>query len=148
MAAILNRVALLWLLLAGVTIACGVAAAAMMMSPPKDLDLSLRQSSAGGAYKIVLEPGTDPVPLRQIHSWTISVTTPAGVPVDGAVIAVDGGMPQHGHGLPTKPQVTKELGHGRYLLEGVKFNMSGWWKLSVRVNGTKGTDEATFNLVL
>ena len=55
---------------------------------------------------------------------------------------------QHGHGLPTQPQVTQTLGNGRYLLEGMKFNMPGWWTLTVKVDGPDGRDETTFNLVL
>jgi hypothetical protein len=41
-----------------------------------------------------------------------------GEPVENATIAVDGDMPEHGHGLPTCPQVTKYLGNGDYLVEG------------------------------
>src|SRR4249920_3274177 len=32
----------------------------------------------------------------------------------------DGGMPQHGHGLPTRPVVSRELADGTYLMEGMK----------------------------
>lgn len=42
-------------------------------------------------------------------------------------------MSQHGHGLPTRPQVTQNLGNGDYLVEGTKFQMGGWWVMrSVR----------------
>ena len=44
-----------------------------------------------------------------------------------AAITVDGGMPQHGHGFPTRPRVTRDLDDGTYLLEGMKFSMTGWW---------------------
>ena len=57
-------------------------------------------------------------------------------------------MPQHGHGLPTTPQVTKNLGNGRYLIEGVKFNMRGWWIFELGVDGEDGADVVTFNIVL
>ncbi len=57
-------------------------------------------------------------------------------------------MPQHGHGLPTAPQVTKNLGDGRYRIEGVKFNMSGWWTFEVAVDSADGSDSVTFNIVL
>jgi hypothetical protein len=68
--------------------------------------------------------------------------------VEGATIAVDGGMPQHRHGMPTAPQVTEYLGEGRYRVEGLKFSMSGWWELRFDISSPAGTDKVTFNLVL
>jgi hypothetical protein len=65
-----------------------------------------------------------------------------------ARIGVDGGMPQHGHGLPTKPRVTRELGDGRYLIEGMKFSMTGWWEIKLAVQGDRGADKVTFNTVV
>jgi hypothetical protein len=57
-------------------------------------------------------------------------------------------MPQHGHGLPTEPRVTEELGGGRYRVEGMKFNMPGWWTIKLSVSSAAGSDSATFNLTL
>jgi hypothetical protein len=58
-------------------------------------------------------------------------------------------MPQHGHGLPTQPQVTRELGDGRYLLEGMKFSMPGWSDLKLQVRSTDGqADRVTFNKLI
>ena len=65
-----------------------------------------------------------------------------------ARIAVDGGMPQHGHGLPTRPRVTRELGDGSYLLEGMKFSMTGWWEIKLAIDAAEGTDKVTFNTVV
>ena len=71
-----------------------------------------------------------------------------GQSVTDAAIAIDGGMPQHGHGLPTRPRVTQNLGDGRYEIGGVRFNMGGWWELKLIVIGPAGTDTVTFNLAL
>jgi hypothetical protein len=68
--------------------------------------------------------------------------------VDDAEITVDGGMPQHGHGLPTSPQVTQNLGGGDYLVEGVKFQMLGWWEVKFNINANGQSDTVTFNLIL
>jgi hypothetical protein len=57
-------------------------------------------------------------------------------------------MPQHGHGLPTSPQATEYLGDGRYLIEGVRFNMGGWWELKFSISAGQGDDSAVFNVVL
>jgi len=117
-------------------------------SPPPDLDLSLSKSTNRGHYVASLEPQKTPVPVGAMHAWTVTVTTPGGAPADNVAISVDGGMPQHGHGLPTRPKVTKDLGGGRHLIEGMKFNMPGWWTLTVSIDGNEGTESATFNLEL
>jgi hypothetical protein len=76
------------------------------------------------------------------------VENAGGGAIDAAKITIDGGMPQHGHGLPTKPLVTRQLGNGDYRVEGMKFNMGGWWVVKFRVNATPGADSLVFNLKL
>ena len=67
--------------------------------------------------------------MGALHSWLLTLKTAAGQPVEDATITIDGGMPEHGHGLPTSPAVSAHLGAGKYRVEGVKFTMSGWWEL-------------------
>jgi hypothetical protein len=57
-------------------------------------------------------------------------------------------MPQHGHGLPTAPQVTEYLGNGDYLVEGMKFQMGGWWEVRFNITAGDLNDTITFNLTL
>lgn len=52
-------------------------------------------------------------------------------------------MPQHGHGLPTNPAVTSYLGKGRYRIDGVRFNMSGWWEFKLAIAAPQGDDQVT-----
>jgi hypothetical protein len=139
---------LLWIAPAALVAAGGAYAAMMMQPPPADLDLALAKPTDHGLYVGALEPGLSPLEINRMHSWTITVTAPDGTPVDNAAIAIDGGMPQHGHGLPTAPQVTRALGEGRYLIEGMKFNMDGWWTIDVEIDGPAGSDAVTYNLVL
>ena len=115
------------------------------MSPPEGLDLSLDRSTAKNLYRVQTHPVAEPVKINKIHSWEVKVLSPAGQPVTNARISVDGGMPQHGHGLPTQPRVTRELGEGRYLMEGMKFSMSGWWEIKLNIEAPAGSDEVTFN---
>jgi hypothetical protein len=103
--------------------------------------------SAGGQYQATLIPEQD-LQLRKLQAVRLAVADSAGNPVDGATIAIDGGMPQHGHGLPTQPRVSRALGGGEYLVEGLRFNMGGWWVLTFRVAGAPGQDSVTFNLDL
>jgi hypothetical protein len=57
-------------------------------------------------------------------------------------------MPGHGHGLPTQPAVTQKLGNGDYVVEGMKFQMTGWWYVDFGVTGSKGSDTIRFNFIL
>lgn len=90
-----------------------------------------------------------PVPLFRIHQWSLRITDPAGQPVSGAAVAIDGGMPEHGHGLPTAPRAMAAEAAGDYVISGVKFSMPGWWVLKLAVGAADGrSDTVTFNLVL
>lgn len=129
-------------------LSAGVAGAAWMMHVPSDLDLSRKRPSVAGHYIAALAPEHEPVALGTLHAWIVTVTDPAGAPVTDARLTIDGGMPQHGHGLPTAPAVTRQLGAGRYLVEGVKFNMSGWWELKLGIDAPAGPDSVTFNILL
>jgi hypothetical protein len=120
----------------------------MFAKPPQDLDYGRTRASAAGLYRATINPQGDSIPQGKLHRWTLHLETAAGAPIDSAVISVDGGMPQHGHGLPTKPQVTRELGKGDHLVEGMKFNMGGWWVVKFRVSAAPGQDSIVFNLKL
>jgi hypothetical protein len=103
--------------------------------------------SAGGRYVATLEPNKALRP-RQMQTVRITVRDAEGRAIDEAQISIDGGMPQHGHGLPTRPRVTRNLGDGRYEIEGVRFNMGGWWEFKLAIAGSRGADTVTFNLDL
>ena len=129
-------------------IASVIAGCMMFAGAPKGLDYSRTRTSEGGRYRATIHPQGDSIPQGKLQRWTLHLETPAGSPVDSAVVAVDGGMPQHGHGLPTKPRVTRALGNGDHLVEGMKFNMGGWWVVKFRVNATAGADSVVFNVKL
>lgn len=120
----------------------------MFMKPPTNLDYSRTRQSEAGHYRASITPQGDTIPQGKLHRWTLHLETTNGTPIDSATISVDGGMPQHGHGLPTKPRVTRDLGNGDHLVEGMKFNMGGWWVVKFRVNAAQGTDSVVFNLKL
>jgi len=87
--------------------------------------------------------------MRRIHSWTATVTDAAGLPIDAAVIEITGGMPEHHHGLPTRPRVEPAGEPGLYRISGVRFSMTGWWVLTLTIRTPDGrTDTVTFNITL
>lgn len=111
-------------------------------------DMATERTSDDGLYRISFEPQPEAIPLSRMHAWTLRVTAPDGRAVEGASISVDGGMPEHGHGLPTRPEVTQSLGNGAYVVEGMKFQMPGWWIVRFDVTSAEGSDSVTFNLML
>ena len=111
-------------------------------------DIQTVKASAHGLYRASVRTDVTPIPVRRLQRWTLHLDTVDGRPVDTATISMDGGMPQHGHGLPTKPRVTRALGNGDHLIEGVKFNMGGWWVVRFAITTTAGSDTVTFNLGL
>jgi hypothetical protein len=135
------------LLLAPLFLVAGRSAATAAQLPA-DLDFSLRRVTDNETCIATIAPSLSPIVIGKLHSWTVTLTTPRGKPVQHAEISITGGMPQHGHGLPTRPQVTGEPAPGRYLIEGMKFNMRGWWTLTLTIQGSAGPDSVTFNLKL
>lgn len=122
--------------------------AAGCSTPPANLDLSLEKPTAAGIYRVALQPPAQAPAINQMHAWQVKLAAPDGSPVRAAHFKVDGGMPQHGHGLPTRPRVTRELEPGTYLLEGMKFSMTGWWEVKLDIQGPAGVDQVTFNTVV
>lgn len=118
------------------------------MPVPANLDTSTTRVTENGLYKMTIKPDAAPIAINEIHTWTLHVETPDAKPVENAVITMGGGMPQHGHGLPTEPKVTKYLGDGNYQVEGVKFQMTGWWEVKFNVTAEGKADNVTFNLIL
>jgi hypothetical protein len=139
--------------LAVLTTAAGCSHLMMMahgrnVSRPAPTEFSLGpRSSAAGQFVATLQPD-QPLQVRRLQTVRVAVSDADGRPVDEAEIVVGGGMPQHGHGLPTRPRVTRELGDGLYEIAGVRFNMGGWWEFTLTITTASGSDTVTFNLDL
>ncbi len=114
------------------------------------LSYALTRATDEQKFIVTLTPLATPVAINQIHAWRIKLTTAFGEPVTKAVFYVGGGMPDHGHGFPTRPSVTSELGdgNGQYLLEGMKFSMHGRWEIKLAIQTAAGSDMVTFNTMI
>ncbi len=120
----------------------------MSSTPPADLDYSATRTGDNGVFRAAYTSDAAPVPINELHAWTLHIETAAGAPVENAVITVSGDMPEHGHGMPTKPQVTAELGSGDYRVEGMQFQMGGWWTMIFDIEAGGQADRVIFNLQL
>ena len=117
-------------------------------TPPPDLDVSRTRLSAQGLYSATYTPSLEPLAIDKLHAWTLHLETADGKPVENATITVHGDMPGHGHGLPTKPIVSTHRGNGDYLVEGMKFQMTGWWFVEFDVIADGKQDTVRFDFVL
>jgi len=120
--------------------------AMMNAPPPKDLDTSTMKVTANNAFTVMYKSTSGHIRINRIHSWELTIKDADGQPVNDAMVTVVGDMPEHGHGLPTQPEITKVGTGGLYRVDGMKFTMPGWWvvTVSVMVNGVH--DSVSFNL--
>ena len=105
-------------------------------------DGRLRAATQAGRFVITVRPEAGRIPIGPLHAWIVEVTTPDGRPAAIRQLVFDGGMPQHGHGFETAPQVTAALGEGVFRVDGVRFHMAGAWKLRVDVAEAGSADVA------
>jgi hypothetical protein len=125
------------------------AGAAACARPAADMDLSLNRTTDDKLFRVRAASETNPIPMSKMHRWSLHVDSADGLPVTGARLEIDGGMPEHGHGLPTAPRAEPGDAPGDYVINGMKFSMPGWWVLKVNVQAPNGrTDKVTFNVVL
>jgi hypothetical protein len=111
-------------------------------------DRTITRMSQRDRFRVSIRSESYPIPLSQMHSWSVHIETPEGNPVTDADIGVFGSMPAHKHGLPSRPRLTENRGGGDYLIEGVKFTMPGEWQLILIITVDGKRDKATFRIDL
>jgi YtkA-like protein len=116
--------------------------------PAETRDYGRTRLTDGRLYRVSIKAPDDPPPMGKIHEWILHIEDTTGVAVDSATICIDGGMPEHGHGLPTAPKLTGPPANGDYRIEGMKFSMPGWWVVKFVIQARPGTDSVRFNLSL
>ena len=127
---------------------CAHCTSGAQVKPTTDAAYSKTMVSKAGTFKVTYASDPDVVPVGKLHSWKIKVETADGKPVTDAEITVGGTMPEHGHGMPSEPKVTKNYGDGTYLVEGMRFSMPGWWVVNFSIKAGGKTDSVTYNLQL
>jgi len=116
---------------------------------PEDLDTSRKVQSQKGRFTVSYSiKDREEIPIGDFHSWKLHIEdNESGETVNRALIAINGDMPRHGHGLPSNPEAAF-LGNGNYRLDGLKFHMPGWWQLVLTISTADKYDRAVFNFIL
>jgi hypothetical protein len=122
--------------------------AMMHAPPPKDLDYAKEKMTASNIFHVSYKSISDPIRINRIHSWELKVTDADGQPINDAMVTIVGDMPEHGHGLPTEPVVTSIGAEGLYRIDGMKFQMPGWWIVTISIMANGQQDSVSFNLQL
>jgi len=112
---------------------------------PEDVFFQSSKETDGGLYTASLESELDSFVLNEIHTWVLTLTDADGDIVSDATVTLDGGMPEHAHGFPTEPTVTNNE-DGTYSVDGVKFQMGGWWQFDFTISGSAGSDTVQLNV--
>ncbi|HXG29384.1 MAG TPA: FixH family protein [Nevskiales bacterium] len=108
------------------------------------VDFSHERQTRQGRYRVrILERVSQ---AQGFESWRLLIVDADKRPVAGASLQVSGGMPEHGHGLPTRPRVTRGGAPGEYRVEGLQFSMPGWWEVSLYIYSQQRDDSVTFNI--
>ncbi len=81
-----------------------------------------------------LSPVDGQIQIGRYQRWRLTLRSAEGKLLSDASVRVQGGMPEHGHGLPTQPQVSSGGTPGEYFIEGLRFNMAGQWLLLIDVS--------------
>lgn len=105
--------------------------------------------SASSRYSVTIKPEDNTIPIGTVHRWLVSVEDrKSGQRIKPSALRIDGGMPAHGHGLPTTPKATEYDQTRGWLVDGVKFNMAGLWQLSVKFRTDEIWDTATVKIAV
>lgn len=111
---------------------------------PENLDLSRVKSGTNFVVRYVPEGA---VPVADLHAWTVVVEDKDGRPVALSELSFVADMPQHLHGLGSVPRVTR-VSPGRFRVEGLNFQMPGWWKVEIEVRLEAVAETFRFDLVI
>jgi len=127
------------------SLAAGTATSKPLLS--NDAVLIGEANSKENHFKVRLTTqNNETLQINQFQPLIIEIKDFTGNAIYPARIGISGGMPAHGHGLPTQPEVTDYLGNGQYLIEGMKLNMDGNWIFQFRIATPSLQDTATISI--
>jgi hypothetical protein len=118
-------------------------------------------TTARGLYRLTWAPVPAPLPMGELFEVRSTVVDAAsGAPVEVGSVLVDARMPEHGHGMatrpvadpgrcedPSKPETCRHDG-GVHVMRGMKFHMPGKWTITFDVVGPAGKDHAEVGFTL
>lgn len=108
-------------------------------STPFDNIRSAAWDTTDGRYVVHLDDVPTALKSSTMQTWCVRVTDVRGKAVRGIKLDFTGGMPQHGHGLPSVPATTAKRGKCPYRIDGIEFHMPGVWQVGFVITTRSGT---------
>lgn len=118
-----------------------------MPPPVAATSWQLSQASANGLFQAHLAC-TAPPSVGSFQTCTVQLLDADKQPVTDAQVLIDGGMPAHGHGLPTAPVLKSVDSNGNYQIEGLQYSMPGAWLLGFLIKSGQQQDKVVFEFVI
>ena len=87
-----------------------------------------------------------PPQTGSFQSCKLDLTDQRGNPTRKAIIKLSGGMPAHGHGLPTAPEVVADASPGTYLIKGLRYSMPGAWLIDMKIHVFNVVDQLSYDV--
>ena len=101
-----------------------------------------------GIFKVRVASDPGALRISRYEKMLIDVTRASGQPVLDARISVAAKARDVERRMLTMPQLTKNLGSGRYLVEGLLFSMNGSWLLEFHISSGADRDKVLLEVVL
>lgn len=89
-----------------------------------------------------------PPTIGHFEPCQLALSEKTGSPINVGLVVIKGGMPTHGHGLPTSPQAHFDDMTGHYIIKGLKFSMPGPWVLDAQFKHRKTVHSLRFEFQL
>ncbi len=102
---------------------------------------TVSQASKNNHYNINLQCDHPPT-LEGFQSCHLTLSDKIKK-IANANILIEGGMPEHHHGLPTSPKIQWDSDTKTYIINGLKFSMPGAWELIFLIDKTKNLPQDT-----
>ena len=109
----------------------------------------LRAWSAGGTYFVTAVSSPSPLPLNEPFELELRVTSGDDWtrPLADVAVQVDADMPEHRHGMNTRPRITRGA-QGVIRVEGMLLHMPGYWEIYVDLTRDGVTERAQFAITV
>ena len=114
----------------------------------ENTDWSISQVSKNNHYQVDLQCDHPPT-LSGFQNCGLTLSNKSKQIVNANII-IEGGMPEHHHGLPTKPKVSWDSDKNLHIIKGLKFSMHGAWLLTFLIDKTEDLprDIGTINFTI
>lgn len=116
---------------------------------PMDTDsFPMQRLSNDGSYLVACRPRPDPIPFNEPFELDLLILHPdTRTALRDVQVSVDADMPEHRHGMNTRPRVR---GHadGSLSVSGMHFFMAGYWEIYVDIERDGVVERAQFGVTL